>query len=171
MASSHIRTSRARIPYLHTSSCTICSKLSVLALNEPFVQSNVRMSSQPFSERIVASSGIGASGSVGIAWDAGKDGGALGGGGGQACGRTRAAFGMLAGGIMWCGAGACGGSMFIAGAMPTMPDTNDHEDAADSQPHGATQRTDAAYALAWSPSTLKFMSDGKTPSGVPCRNR
>lgn len=102
------------------------------------------MSSQPFSDRIAASSGMGASGSVGIAWDAGKDGGALGGGGGQACCRTTAAFGMLAGGIMWFGAGACGGSMFIAGAMAAMPDTNDHVDGADSQPHGATHRTDAA---------------------------
>merc|ERR1719223_1350102 len=60
------------------------------------------MSSQPLSDTIAASSGIGASGRVGIVWDAGKDGGAMGGGGGQAFGRTTEAFGMLAAGcIMW----------------------------------------------------------------------
>lgn len=55
--------------------------------------------------------------------------------------------------------------------MGKTPDTNDHGEGDDSHPQGATQRTHVAYALGWSPSTRKFMSAGKTPSGVICIKR
>jgi len=84
-------------------------------------------------------SGTDASGTVGTTVFAGNDGGALG-GGGQACGTTTGATLSTLAGIM------CIACICIAGAIGAMPDTHDHWEGADSQPHGATHRTHAAYA-------------------------
>jgi len=139
-------------------------------------QSNVKHSSSQFPgnswhssllELLVTSSAFssGIAGSViAVVWTTvnGKEGGADG-GGGHDCGiNPRSAPAAWGGGgkvVSNCGITACA------------VDGYDHGEKADSQPHGAMQRTHAAHAREPRPSTCKSMIAGRTHSETPRMKR